>query len=299
MVLRGDVPVGILHRPDHVQAPRRSLGEGRRAAADAEPGAALLPLALRVPIRRRSRRVLTLDRAVVDLAVEGADLPVVLSGPGLDDLHLRIERERHPRVLERDVPIGLRVVDLRHHDVDAARGERRVALALIRRALRRRGRDRARPCRPGRIRRGPAPGRSAAPPPTDTSGRTPGRRGRRAACSAGSADRSCHRTGRSGCRRTAACPNGSLRPVRPVARLRPLDPGFGVRVEDVDLVQPVVALHVVAAEDVDAPVGQRHARVAVGVVEHALRIAVLLRRPRGSARSPPRRAAPCGTCRGS
>ena len=42
------------------------------------------------------------------------------------------------------------------------------------------------------------------------------------------------------------------------------------------LYRPVVALHVVAAEDVNASVGQRDACVAVGVVEHALRIAVLL-----------------------
>src|SRR3989475_2069841 len=67
-------------------------------------------------------------------------------------------------------------------------------------------------------------------------------------------------------------------PIRSRARLGSLDPSLDLRVEDVDLVQPVVALHVVTAEDVDAPVGQGHPRVAVHVVEHALRIAVLRER---------------------
>ena len=67
-------------------------------------------------------------------------------------------------------------------------------------------------------------------------------------------------------------------PVRSRARLGSLDPSLDLRVEDVDLVQPVVALHVVTAEDVDAPVRQGHPRVAVHVVEHALRIAVLRER---------------------
>ena len=72
-----------------------SLGELRRAASDAES---------RAPRNRLG--------AVIGFAVKRTDPPIVSGGPGLDDLHLRIQRERHPRVLERDVPVGLRVVHL-------------------------------------------------------------------------------------------------------------------------------------------------------------------------------------------
>ena len=68
------------------------------------------------------------------------------------------------------------------------------------------------------------------------------------------------------------------RPVRSGARLAAARPQLGLRIEDVDLVQPVVALHVVTAEHVDASIGQRHAGVAVGVVEIPLRVAVLGKR---------------------
>ena len=45
------------------------------------------------------------------------------------------------------------------------------------------------------------------------------------------------------------------------------DPGLRFWIEDVDLVQPVIALHVVPAEDVNTAVGERDARVAIRVVE--------------------------------
>ena len=79
VVLRGNVPVRILQRCQDIQAPGIPVGEARRAAPDAEPGAALLTLALRVPICRSPRNVFALNRAVVDLAVERTDLPIVLS----------------------------------------------------------------------------------------------------------------------------------------------------------------------------------------------------------------------------
>jgi len=69
-----------------------------------------------------------------------------------------------------------------------------------------------------------------------------------------------------------------VRPVPTGTRLASLHPCFLLRVEDVDLAQPVVALHVVAAEHVHPPIGERHARVAVGVVEHAALVADLLER---------------------
>src|SRR5439155_22751353 len=60
-------------------------------------------------------------------------------------------------------------------------------------------------------------------------------------------------------------------PIRQRAGLPARSPGFCLRVEYLHFVQSVVALHVVAAEDVDTSVGESHARVAIGVVEHTLR----------------------------
>jgi hypothetical protein len=67
-------------------------------------------------------------------------------------------------------------------------------------------------------------------------------------------------------------------PVLSRAGHPPGDPGFRLGVEDVDLAQAIVALHVVAAEHVDAAVGERHPGVAVGVVEVAAREAHLRER---------------------
>ena len=114
MVLRRHVPIGILQRPQHIQTPRRSLRKGRRAPADPEAGAA------------RNHLV-----AVIHLAVVRAHFPIVASIPGLHHLELRIKRKRHTRVLERDVSVCFWIVDLRHHDVDARRRERRIGLALV------------------------------------------------------------------------------------------------------------------------------------------------------------------------
>ena len=97
---------------------------------------------------------------------------------------------------------------------------------------------------------------------------------RRAACSADRGDRSPDRTAHRDLRRTALRRTGSFAQLLARARLRRVHPGLGLGVEDVHLVQAVVALHVVTAEDVDASIGQRDARVAVGVVEHPLRVAV-------------------------
>ncbi len=212
--------------------------------------------------------------AVVDLAVERADLPVALAGSRLDDLELRVERERHARVLERDVAIRLRVVDLRDHDVDPCGGEGGVALTLVQAALggpigvgrdrvvlvesaedenrvvrkRNRGRIPAGVLLVGRLRR------------------------LRALLIALVAVRVVLSVGVRGKQLLA---ERIAIPVRARARLAARDPGLGLRVEDVDLVQAVVALHVVAAEDVDAAVGKRDPSVAVRVVEHPLRVAVL------------------------
>ena len=127
---RRDVPVRVLHGADDIQTPGIAIGKGGRASADAEPGASELTLALCVAIARR-RSDLIIDSAVVDFSVVGAHLPVVLPRSGLDDLHLRIEGECHPGVFQRDVPIGHRIVDFRHHDVHATRREGGVALALV------------------------------------------------------------------------------------------------------------------------------------------------------------------------
>src|SRR5215467_10944086 len=67
-------------------------------------------------------------------------------------------------------------------------------------------------------------------------------------------------------------------PIRSRAGLQAPHPSFRLRVEDVDLVQPIVALHVVAAKDIDPSVRQRHARIAVRVVEHTFRISVFRER---------------------
>src|SRR6267143_2241422 len=67
VVLGRNVPVRILHRAKHVQAPGRALGKIWRAAAHAELRAA------------RDR-----FRAVLDLAVERAHLPIVPSRTRLD-----------------------------------------------------------------------------------------------------------------------------------------------------------------------------------------------------------------------
>src|SRR2546426_5229644 len=108
-----DIPVRVLQRRQYVQAPCRSLLEVRRASSDAELGATRDCLA-----------------AIVHFAVESAHLPVVPPGAGLDDLELRIQRKGHPRVFERDVPIGLRVVDLRNDLEHRARKRDRKSTRL-------------------------------------------------------------------------------------------------------------------------------------------------------------------------
>src|SRR5262249_12116182 len=79
------------------------LGKARRASPDAEPGATRDELG-----------------AIFHLTVVGADLPVVPSRSGLDNLELRVEREGHASVFESDVPIGLWVVHLRDNYVNPA-----------------------------------------------------------------------------------------------------------------------------------------------------------------------------------
>src|SRR6266508_3185557 len=114
VVLRGDIPVGIFHRPQYVQAPGGSLGEGRRASPDAEPGAAGDAFV-----------------AIILFTVVGADLPVVSSRPGLDNLELRVEREGHASVFQSDVPIGLRVIHFRDNYVNPGGREGGIRLGNV------------------------------------------------------------------------------------------------------------------------------------------------------------------------
>ena len=258
MVLCGNVPVGVLQRAENIQAPGRPLGKARIASPDAELGATGDELV-----------------AIIHLAVERAHLPVVPPRARLDDLELRVEREGHARVLQRDVSVGLRVVHFRDDLVHPAGGEGRVRLGHVPSAL-------GNPV-------GIGSHGVVLVEATDHEHRVVRQRdGRRIpACvllvggvrGLGALLISRIAVVIERCVRVAGEQLPAERipvPVRSRARLGSLDPSFDLRVEDVDLVQPVVALHVVTAEDVDAAVGQGHPGVAVHVVEHAFRVAILL-----------------------
>ena len=71
----------------------------------------------------------------------------------------------------------------------------------------------------------------------------------------------------------------SGRPARPMATLGSRGPPFGLRIEDVDPVETIAAVHVVAADAEQLPVGQRSTAVAIQVGVHAFRVARILERP--------------------
>ncbi len=255
MVLGRNVPVRILHRAEHVQAPGRALLEIWRAAAHAE-------------LRATRDRF----RAVLFLAVERAHLPIVPSRTRLDDFELRIEREGHPRVLEGDVSIGLRVVHFGHDLVDPGGREGGIVL------------DHVSPV-------GIGPDGVVLVEAADDEHSVVWQRSRRRVPARVLLVGWVRRLGtllvariavvverRIRVAREQSAAEGVVRPVPAGARLAALHPRFALRVEDVDLVQPVVALHVMAAEHVHPPIGQRHARIAVGVIEHAALVADLLER---------------------
>ncbi len=209
--------------------------------------------------------------------IQRADLPIFPARARLDDLELRIEREGHPRILQRHVSIGPRIVDLGDDLVDAARGESGVRLAHVLTALR----DPVGIGWYGVVLVEAAHDQHGVVGQRDGRGIPAGvllvRRFGRLGALLVSRIAVLVELG-VGVAREELPPERVLAPIGASARLRPLDPGFGLRIEDVDLVQAVVALHVVAAEDVDASVGQGRARIAVHVVEHALRIAILRER---------------------
>ena len=70
----------------------------------------------------------------------------------------------------------------------------------------------------------------------------------------------------------------SGRPACPVAALGPRGPLFGLRIEDVDPVETVAAVHVVAAGGDEPPVGERGTSVAIQVAPEPLRVASVLER---------------------